>query len=672
MKRLLLLLLVPLTVWADPGLLRWDGSTRYYTDGNGKPVFLAGHYWFAVPTYTATFGDYALSNYVSVWQANNYNFARLWNVEQVGGDRVVVYPWPRSGPGNAADGLLKWDLQSFDSNYFSRVTNILAAAKSNGVYCSIMLWNPISMGATQRFATNLHYTVNNINSHVTITNNWYTLTDATWAGFMSNYVSHAVDAFNPYPNFIWEVWNEAGPQATNFGFSFAQELARLESTKTYQHPIVISGFSGSLLPDANSYITRWIATSNVGSAFIPMQGGDANDYSLSPPLVSSAYPAIIDTDHIFGQAGNVSNTMKVVTRGYGGYWDLDTTNNNPGFTTLGASGLGLGRIKTLVNLFDLSGSKPSNSVSSTGYAITNGIGQVLTASFNKTSFTVNHPAGALQWLWLDPDVGTLSGTQDGRTKSTYTASSTSDSWVVPSGFTTQGLLLIEKANYGPGIQFGGGTTTGDRIDCGGSYTNSMTNNITFVAWINVDSPNMHTQKMSIVSNEGFYFWLDNTRLDLGNNATDVYGATNAIQDSGQVYHVAATRDGSGNYKFYVNGSRSGPDTNQLGSASPTGNVIIGNDPATANKGFKGLIWGVQIYNRVLPATEILALYRGNYIGPINPTSLLAYYPMTDHAVGTALDGLTIADRSKNRANGTAHKGASGVMTQNAGSFFYLE
>ncbi|MEK7089623.1 MAG: LamG domain-containing protein, partial [Patescibacteria group bacterium] len=134
-------------------------------------------------------------------------------------------------------------------------------------------------------------------------------------------------------------------------------------------------------------------------------------------------------------------------------------------------------------------------------------------------------------------------------------------------------------------------------------------NMTISIWI---YKNTSTVQNSFFSNRsGFgqvYFGLyQPMQVFLYNNngsPPGIFSASNAVQ-IGQWQYIVATSDGL-TIKFFVNGLLI-YTTNQTRNAS-TGAVGIGWDPAIGTEFWDGRIDDVRIYNRVLSAAEILALY----------------------------------------------------------------
>jgi hypothetical protein len=53
---------------------------------------------------------------------------------------MTPQPWPRTGPGTAADGKPRFDLSRFDEGYFGRLRDRVIAAGNAGCYVSVMLF----------------------------------------------------------------------------------------------------------------------------------------------------------------------------------------------------------------------------------------------------------------------------------------------------------------------------------------------------------------------------------------------------------------------------------------------------------------------------------------------------------------------------------------------------
>jgi len=116
-----------------------ESNPRWFTDGSGKAVYLAGsHTWYTLqdnglllPGGTGNpppAFDY--KGYLDFMERHNHNFFRLWRWETPRWtDRYTQgslkyarpHPWLRTGPGAARDGERKFDLTRFNEEYFQRM-----------------------------------------------------------------------------------------------------------------------------------------------------------------------------------------------------------------------------------------------------------------------------------------------------------------------------------------------------------------------------------------------------------------------------------------------------------------------------------------------------------------------------------------------------------------------
>ncbi len=128
-------------------------NQRYFTDGSGRAVLLAGaHTWSNLQD--NGLGDppprFDYEAFLDFLVANHLNFFRLWCWEQarwapwVDSGDYYFFPGPpyeRTGPGMALDGKPRFDLGRFNAAYFERLRERVSRAGERGVYVSVMLFN---------------------------------------------------------------------------------------------------------------------------------------------------------------------------------------------------------------------------------------------------------------------------------------------------------------------------------------------------------------------------------------------------------------------------------------------------------------------------------------------------------------------------------------------------
>ena len=85
-------------------------------------------------------------------EAHNHNFFRLWTWESAlnpnAKQRTTSYdplPYERVGPGVALDGKPKFDITRYNQAYFDRLRARVEAARQDGIYVSVMLFQGFSI-----------------------------------------------------------------------------------------------------------------------------------------------------------------------------------------------------------------------------------------------------------------------------------------------------------------------------------------------------------------------------------------------------------------------------------------------------------------------------------------------------------------------------------------------
>ena len=96
-----------------------------------------------------------------------------------------------------------------------------------------------------------------------------------------------------------------------------------------------------------------------------------------------------------------------------------------------------------------------------------------------------------------------------------------------------------------------------------------------------------------------------------------------IPYNGTWQHIAVTvsRISPGNITFYLNGSviGTGDARERPGSLGSNGSLRVGAGTVDATDSFQGSIDELEIFNRVLMATEITAIYNARTFGKCKPT-----------------------------------------------------
>jgi hypothetical protein len=264
------------------GPLVASGNPNYFKDANGKALILSGSQtWNTLQDWGSNGSQQALdfNAYVSFLAAHGHNFTLLWTTEmpKVCGfpgtassppDLTVgPLPWLRTGPGNATDGGLRFDLTKFDPNFFDRLRTRTLALNNAGIYVGVYLFTGEWLNIFRCSSDGYPFTgANNING-----------TDDGYAGgkkgtgsitmtapnaitrFQDAYVERVIDTLNDLANVLWIVSEEAPANSTWWNDHQIAHIRAYESKKKHQHPIGYAALIGS--PDEILYNSDadWVA-----------------------------------------------------------------------------------------------------------------------------------------------------------------------------------------------------------------------------------------------------------------------------------------------------------------------------------------------------------------------------------------------------------------------------
>lgn len=226
-----------------------NGHYFVYDD---KPIFLLGMgNWILV---NQTDFDYAAQN--TWYQSYGINYNRITLISTWYTDRSKqVFPWARSATSGANDGGNKFDLNTFDDAYWTRLKGYLQDCKDKGIVVCIQYFDECSVEAgsdPHRWDQNPFNPQNNINgisnlntsdasysSSTQWSQSFYNTSNTTLMGFQDAFVEKLLDETSGYGNVIYEMANEYGGEgSTQFSghFAWPQHLIDLFSAYETAHP----------------------------------------------------------------------------------------------------------------------------------------------------------------------------------------------------------------------------------------------------------------------------------------------------------------------------------------------------------------------------------------------------------------------------------------------------
>ncbi len=379
---------------------------RYFSDGSGKVIYLAGsHTW-------NNFQDWGTANpppvfdypgYLSFLRAHSLNFYRLWTWEQTEDlpwtqetVRFTPAPYLRTGPGTALDGGPKFDLTRFNEAYFSRLHERVRVAGEQGIYVSIMLFNGFSVADKSRKITGKgnpwrnhpYNSANNINGIDGDLNGdgqgfeVHTLSDPTVVALEEAYVAKVVDTVQDLDNVLYEISNESDKQSRDWEYEMIRFVHTTEKARAKQHPVGVTvAFPDGKNDDLWASPADWIAPND----------SDAEPYKTNPPASDGRKVVVADTDHLWGIGGNVDWVWKSFCRGLNMlFMDPYQAQVPPGSGPLLTDGRtdektqsardraeweavrrNLGYTRLLAERMNFAAMSPKSSLASTGYCLAN-------------------------------------------------------------------------------------------------------------------------------------------------------------------------------------------------------------------------------------------------------------------------------------------------------------
>jgi len=263
----------PLVVSANP---------NYFQDANGTVLILNGSQTWN------TFQDWGskgslqtldFNAYVKFLTAHGHNFTLLWVTElpkfcgfpstaSAPPDLTVSpFPWRRTGPGTATDGLPKFDLTKFEQGFFDRLRRRVQTLHKAGIYVGVYPftgeWLNIFRCSSDGYPLTGANNINGVDDGYTggkkgIGSITMTAPDAI-TRFQDAYAEKVIDTLNDLPNVLWIVSEEAPANSTWWNDHQISHFRAYESKKPHQHPIGYAALIGS--PDTTLYNSDadWVA-----------------------------------------------------------------------------------------------------------------------------------------------------------------------------------------------------------------------------------------------------------------------------------------------------------------------------------------------------------------------------------------------------------------------------
>jgi len=423
---------------------------RYFANRTGNTVYLTGsHTWANLQELKANEEepDFDYVAHLDWLKGYGHNFTRLWAWEQTAwtpnSEPKVLFqphPHPRTGPGNALDGLPKFDLSQDNDAYYERMRERVLLARDRGLYVMVMLFQGFSTNPKNKkgppvpgapWIGHPFNKQNNINGldgdpngdgHGRLV---HTLEIPDVLAVQERYVRKVIDTVNDLDNVLYEIANESHGSSTEWQYHMIKHIRRHEARKAMQHPVVMT-FQWDGIDcgkNANLFASPADAISLGGEGGTEWKDRLMND----PPATDGSKVHLLDTDHFFGVGGDRKWVWKSFCRGYnpifmdpngpqpGNGAELPNPNNaDEGLETARTA---MGHTLQLAQRVKLAAMTPQNELCSTGYCLANSNAdtpEYVVYAPDGGPFTVDLTAvsGTMQAEWFDVAKGKTAGTEE--------------------------------------------------------------------------------------------------------------------------------------------------------------------------------------------------------------------------------------------------------------------
>jgi hypothetical protein len=399
-----------------PGPLRvLPSNPRWFEDGTGKAVYLAGSHTWASLQDNGLIARNGVGNpppvfdyegYLDTLQRHHHNFFRLWRWETPmwtdtyggGGVRHArPHPWLRTGPGLARDGEPKFDLTRFDPQYFARLRARLIAAGDRGIYASVMLFEGWELQFSDAWTCHPFNPANNINGIDAQGTAFNTLRDDPMGRrvreLQEAYLRQVIDTVNDLDNVLYEACNEASPDSAEWQYYVIRYVKNYEASKAKRHPVGMTfqyrGGSNAVLFNGPA---DWVS---------PNPGDQAQEYRDHPCPDCTTKVVVNDTDHLWGHTGG--DNIWVWHSFCRGLNVLFMEEMLPSPTWQDSARTAMGQTRRYAVRMNLAAMKPAARLCGTGYCLASPGQEYLVFQSDQGQFTVDlkDAPGSFSAEWLD-------------------------------------------------------------------------------------------------------------------------------------------------------------------------------------------------------------------------------------------------------------------------------
>ena len=422
-------------------------NTRYFSNNRGNLVYLTGsHTWNNFQDIADDgVGPFDYAAYLDFLEANNHNFIRLWVWEQAAwistAEGKLLFnplPYPRTGPGEAIDGDLKFDLSSFNQDYFDRMFSRVEEARKRNIYVAVMLFQGFSIemkrpdtdSSVKLFLNKILSWLGFSSCNENINNPWkghpfnvknningingdpqkrmdghdiHTLAIPEITRLQEKYVKKTIATLSDLDNVLWEISNESSSASTAWQYHMINFIRDLEKAPQKKHPILMTVQWPGGTNDA--------LFSSSADAVSPNRDGGYRDNTA---LADGNKVIIVDTDHLWGIGGNWKWVWKSFLRGMNPIfmdpYKIPRFQNNALKSEWDLIRRNMGFTRAFAEKINLSSMVPKPNIASSRYCLAQEGEEYLIYGPQDSSLELDlaHTEGEFDYEWFDPLTGRTS------------------------------------------------------------------------------------------------------------------------------------------------------------------------------------------------------------------------------------------------------------------------
>lgn len=360
-------------------------NPRWFVRPDGQAVWLTGsHTWanFQERGIEGQTPDFDYEAYLEFLQRHGHNFIRLWSWEQarwmqfVDGDVPVRYkpnPYQRTGPDEALDGGLKFDLTKFNDEYFGRLRRRVELAGQRGIYVGVMFFQGFSLdkrrgnakagNAWHGHPLNRANNINGVDGNPSGDDSGHEIHELEVPAItrlQEAFINRVIDTVGDLDNVLWEIGNECHSGSVAWQYHMIRYIKQVESTRRQQHVVGMTGAP--------------IGTSELLASPADWISPPGKQWLSNPPCNDGSKVILVDSDHCDPWHHVPDWVWKNLFRGnqfilMDGYVDFRIGSPAEPDPTWDVTRQAMGCARKLAERIELAGLRPDTQMASTGFCL---------------------------------------------------------------------------------------------------------------------------------------------------------------------------------------------------------------------------------------------------------------------------------------------------------------